>query len=270
MKKLFIVLTVLISLLFPANIQGENLRINDNVGILSESDINDLTIELDGLSAKYDYDIVVYFSNDTSFGEDIVSEGSEFFDLNGYGCGDDHRGLLLIVNYETGYFDIITTGDEVRNKYDGYLEYGCETIGPYLRDNPVYAIRLFEEWIDTRFINDNYQDVIIDEPISKEELSKQRTIRDLSISGLVAVVITTITMLILKGQLKTEGKKRGAHQYVVPHSFNLTRSGDIFLYRTTSRRYIPKKTNNNHGNGFHVSHTSSSGISHGSSGGHKF
>lgn len=270
MKKFLLILITLFTLLLPNNIFGENKRIVDNVGVLSDSDINELTIELDGLSEKYNYDIVVYFSNDNSFGDDIVSEGSEFFDLNGYGYGSDHKGLLLIVNYETGYFDIITTGDEVRNKYDGYLQYGCEVIGPYLRDDTFNAVRLFEEWIDTRFIDDYYQDEIIDNPVSETELAKQKTIRDLSISGVIATIITTITMLILKGQLKTEGKKHNASQYTVPYSFNLKRSGDIFLYRTTSRRHIPKKQNNNNGGGFHISHTSSSGISHGSSGGHKF
>lgn len=270
MKKLILVFTLLISLLIPNTIHSENKRIVDNVGILSDAEINDLTIQLDELSNKYNYDIVIYFSNDNSFKDDIVSEGSEFFDLNGYGYGDNHNGILLIVNYETRYFDVITTGDEVRNKYDGYLQECCDVIGQNISDNPVYAISLFIDWVDTRFIYSD-EDVIIDNPISEEELAKQKTIRDLSISAVISIIISAITMIVLKGQLKTEGKKHNASQYTVPYSFNLRRSGDIFLYRTTSRRYIPRKTNNNNsGNGFHISHTSSSGISHGSGGGHRF
>lgn len=269
MKKKLLVLLIFISLIIPTSIYADNKRIVDNVGILTDSQIDDLTIELDGLSNKYNYDIVVYFSNDTSFGEDIVSEGSEFFDNNGYGYGDQHSGLLLIVNYQTDYFDIITTGDEVRNKYDGYLEYGCDVLSEYLRDNPVYAIRLFEEWVDTRFIYDDYQQETI--TISPEEAARQKNIRDLAVAGFVSVIVCVITMVVLKSQLKSEGKKHNASSYVVPYSFKLHRSGDIFLYRTFSRIRIEKPRNhNNNGGGMHISHTSSSGISHGSSGGHRF
>lgn len=261
MKK--IIISILLLLSFVSPVYCENNRIVDNAYMLTDNEISQLSSELDLLSKRHDLDIVVYFSIDTSFGEDIVSEGCEFFDNNGYGYGDDHRGILLIVNYETGYLDIITTGDDVRNKYDGYIEDCFDAISGYLRDNPYYAIQIFEQWVDTRFIVDNTNDV-----------ASNNTVKYLSVSGIIALLVSVITGIVLKKQLKTEGKKHGATNYIDNNSFRLTRSGDIFLFRSTSRRRIVKhNTNNFHssgGGGSHISHTSSSGVSHGSGGGRRF
>lgn len=278
MKKIFVILFTLMMIINPINVFAENDRIVDNAHVLSDSSIAVLTRDLDSLSSKYNYDIVVYLSNDTSFGEDIVSEGCEFFDNNGYGYGEDHDGILLIVNYETGYFDIITTGDDVRNKYDGYIEDCFDSIQNYLRDDPYEAIQIFEYWVDTRFMPEESSDDSYIEPSipSEDYIEKDNLVRDLSVSGVASLLVSAITAFILKRQLKTEGKRHGALDYIDKNSFNLTRSGDVFLYRTTSRRRIVDRSNNtNHhsssgGNGFHISHTSSSGISHGSGGGRRF
>lgn len=268
MKKLIKILSFVLLLLIPINVFSENNKIVDNVNVLSDNQKLNLETKLNELSNKYDIDVVVYLSNDTSYDEDITSEGCEFYDLNGYGYGDDHRGLLLIINYETRMFDVITTGDSVRNKYDGYIEDCFDAMMDSLADDPYEAIKIFTNWVDTRFISEQ-QPSNNNNPIKKDN-----TIRDLSVAGIFSTIISVIVGIILKKQLKTEGKKRGASNYIDKNSFNLTRSGDIFLYRTTSTRRIRTNQNNNNnhtnGGGFHVSHTSSSGISHGSGGGRHF
>lgn len=267
MKKLLSILLLVTTLLAPVNVFGYGNRVVDNADVLSENEEIKITNQLDVLSDKYGYDIVVYLSVDTSFGDDIVSEGCEFFDNNGYGYGSDHKGLLLIVNYETSKFDVITTGDEVRNKYDGYIEDCYDAIQPYLRNDISEAINIFETWIDTRFISSdiNYDDKQI---IKSNEES---IVRDILISGIVSIVVCVVVGLVLKRQLRSEGKKHGATNYIDKNSFSLTRSGDIFLYRTTTRSRIKTDdTKSSGGGGFSISHTSSSGISHGSGGGRSF
>lgn len=274
MKKYITILLAALFILIPINVFGENNRIVDNAYKLSENQKSELIVSLDALSLKYDMDIVVYLSVDDSYGDDIVSEGCEFYDGNGYGYGDDHRGVLLIINYNQGMFDIITTGNEVREKYDGYIEDCYDAIQNSLSNNPYEAIEIFEYWVDTRFYNETSN---IDENVVEENVvvEKNNTVRDLTVSTIVSIIISAATGLLLKSQLKTEGKKRGASNYMDKNSFNLTRSGDIFLYRTTTRRRIKSRSNDNNfhnsgGNGFHISHTSSHGISHGSGGGRHF
>lgn len=259
---------MLVSLVSPTKIFADFSRIVDNANVLYEDQIAELNKQLEDLSSKYNYDLRVYFSIDNSFGDDIVSEGCEYYDSNGYGYGEGHSGVLFIVNYEQGYFDIITTGDEVRNKYDGYIEEAYDYLTPYLADdNPAEAIDVFCQWIDTRFISEGDSD----DPVVVRD---NRVTKSLGVAGGFSIFITTIVMIILKRQLKTEGKKRGANNYIAPHSFKLTRSGEIYLYNTISRRKIVRNNNNNinshSGGGHSISHTSSSGISHGSGGGHSF
>lgn len=266
MKKFIALLVLILMLLIPINVFADSNRIIDNVNKLSETEKNELNVKLNDLSSKYDMDIIVYFSNDTSFGNDVVSEGCEFYDNNGYGYGEDHRGLLLIVNYEEGMFDVITTGPDVRNKYDGYIEDCYDAIQNSLGSNPYKAIEIFVEWVDTRFIYENNE--VIDN--NEEVKNTDNTARDLIVSGVVSLIISGVTGIILKSQLKTEKKKHGASNYMDKDSFNLTRFGDIFLYRTTTKRRINTDSNNHSGGGSHISHTSSSGISHGSGGGRSF
>lgn len=270
MKKIIYLLTSLLILLIPTNIFAYNNRIIDDADVLSENDEIKLNEKLDELSNKYNYDIIVYFSIDTSFGEDIVSEGCEFYDSNYYGYGDEHSGILLIANYEVGMFDVITTGKQVREKYDGYIADCYDEVEKDLGNDPYEAVLSFIKWVDTRFINENidYKNEYV--------VNKDDTVLNLSVASLLSLIISIVVCLILKSQLKTEGKKRGANNYINKNSFKLTRSGDIFLYRSTTRRRIKTNQNNrsNHissgGNGFHVSHTSSHNISHGSGGGRRF
>ena len=168
MKKIFTFLLLNLMILIPINVSAQNNRIVDNANKLSENEEYILTSKLDALSDEYDIDIVVYLSIDNSYGDDIVSEGCEFFDNNGYGYGEDHRGLLLIVNYEESMFDVITTGNDVREKYDNYIEDCYDAIQDSLGTNPYEAIEIFASWIDTRFMkesdsNDYYSNDIIDD-----------------------------------------------------------------------------------------------------------
>ena len=74
MKKL-LAITLVFTLLFCNIVCAENRRIVDNANKLSESQIVQLENELDSLSDKYGFDIVVYLSNDTSYSD---KESSSF------------------------------------------------------------------------------------------------------------------------------------------------------------------------------------------------
>lgn len=62
------------------------------------------------------------------------------------------------------------------------------------------------------------------------------------VSIIIGVVIGFIVVSVMKSQLKSVRSNSGASDYIVPGSFNLTVSQDIFLYQRTTR--TPKNTNN--------------------------
>ena len=57
----------------------------------------------------------------------------------------------------------------------------------------------------------------------------------LLIALVVGLVIGLITVLVMRGQLKTVHRQNLARAYVKPGSLNLTESREIFLYRNVSR-----------------------------------
>jgi uncharacterized protein len=56
----------------------------------------------------------------------------------------------------------------------------------------------------------------------------------------VGLLIGLITVLVMKGQLKSVRPKDAATEYVVAGSFQLRGSRDIFLYRHVRRTARPK------------------------------
>lgn len=73
--------------------------------------------------------------------------------------------------------------------------------------------------------------------------------RQINITGVlicigIGLVIGLITVLVMKAQLKSVRPKHTAGDYVVPGSFRLHRSRDIFLYRHVHRTPKPKNNKN--------------------------
>lgn len=62
------------------------------------------------------------------------------------------------------------------------------------------------------------------------------------IAAVVGLIAAIITVLILRGQLKSVKKAKNASRYVNVGSFLLTEKRDIFLYSTISK--TPKPQNN--------------------------
>ena len=73
------------------------------------------------------------------------------------------------------------------------------------------------------------------------------------------MIISLVIFLVLKGQLKSQGIKNEAYDYMKKSSINIFRSGEIFLYKNVTTRRIERPKNNG-GSSMHIS---SSGRSHG-------
>ena len=74
---------------------------------------------------------------------------------------------------------------------------------------------------------------------SEDALSISSCIIIAAVCGLIAAIIT---VLVLRGQLKSVKKAQNASRYVNDRSFVLTENRDIFLYSTISK--TPKPQNN--------------------------
>ena len=81
---------------------------------------------------------------------------------------------------------------------------------------------------------------------------------------IAALVIAGIVLLVMTLGMKAARPQFNATQYVKDGSLDITRSQDIYLYRTQTRVKIEKPSNSGGGSS---TFTSSSGTSHGGGGG---
>jgi len=59
----------------------------------------------------------------------------------------------------------------------------------------------------------------------------------------IGLLIGLITVLVMRSQLKSVRPQNAAMNYVIPGSFQLRHSRDIFLYRNVTRTPRPKNNN---------------------------
>ena len=78
-------------------------------------------------------------------------------------------------------------------------------------------------------------------------------------AAIIGVIIAFISVLVMKGQLKSVRYEPAARNYLRNGSLVISERADTFLYSTVSKRAKPKDTGSSGGG----SHTSSSGSSHG-------
>ena len=254
MKKIVILVSLIFISLFNLNVYANDNKLIDDTNSLSESEIEELNGEIKVLVDRVNFDVVVYFAYENS---DVTSLADDYFDYNGYGLGSEKEGIILCVNYYSHEYTITTCGSKTIELFDdNTLNYIYDDITSYLSsDDKVGAVKEFIN--DINYIcGDDYSDLKIQDNIKSS----------LIIGAFGALIISLVTFLILKGQLKTQRIKKEAYDYMKKGSVDIFRSGEIFLYKNISRRRIQRPQNN----GGSRTHISTSGRVHGGGGSHKF
>ena len=203
--------------------------------------------------------------------DDITALADDYYDYNGYGLGENNDGIILCINYYNRDYTITTCGRGTITLFaDEALDNDVyPNITKYLKDGDNYnAIKAFISGIDYVYENpEDYQHQYYEPDYGKSDPIKTALLAGFGGS----IIISLIVFLVLRGQLKTQGIKKQANQYMNNSSLNLIRSGDIFLYKTMSRSKIVRQSSSSHSSsGGSRTHVSSSGVTHGGGGSHKF
>lgn len=268
MKKITIIISILFLALFSLPISGNDNKLVDEYDCLSSSEKEELEELINDEINKVGFDIVVYITYKEGY--DITSLADDYYDNNGYGLGSDNDGIILCINYYDRDYTITTCGYNTITLFaDEALNNGVyPNVTNYLKQGDNYnAIKAFIDGIDYVYSHpDNYYHEYHEPETVSESVNPIKLALFAGLGG--SVFICLIVFLILRGQLKTQGIKRQANQYMNHSSLNLFRSGDIFLYKTQSRSRIQSDDHSSSG-GSHT-HISSSGVSHGGGGSHHF
>ena len=246
MKKFLALLLLLLLFVTPALAEGN--RVIDDADVLSDSEEIALEQAIAVIGDTYQFDVVLLTKTSID-GKVPRYYAGDYYDYGGYGYGDSHDGIILLLVTGAGVGDrdytIVCTGRGEKVFDDDTLYEIEDDMLPYLRiSNYASGMAHFVTGVNARL---------------EYMTPKNRTTRAAMITFGVGLVIGVIVALILKGQMKTVRRKIGAQSYIRDGSFQLNRVQDIYLYTTTTRRKIETNSGGGgHGGGF----TGSSGTHH--------
>ncbi len=223
----------------------------DHAKVLSDDETGRIRDELKSLSEEFGCDVVIATS---AVDMDDDSFETMYYDNRGYGTGEERDGILTVIIIDgsntpstmlslCGKLAYEDTQD-VKNEFDPDYKYDLNS------NNYYSAIRLCIE-AERRYL-EKYQESLGFHPVKKGV-----------IATLIGTVIGAISTFTMKGKLKSVTRKNQAADYVVPGSFELRDSRDLFLYSHVTKTARPQNDSRSGGGGggFHVS---SGGVSHNS------
>lgn len=276
-RKLICVLLSLILLLSVAmTVSAEEplWRVIDNADLLdvAEESSHEETIRL--LREQYDMDVVI-LTVDSLDGKRPQDYANDYYDANGYGCGEEKSGLILLISMEERDWYISTCGNAIY----ALTDYGIQQVGEALLTGFELdydaGFRMFlnalPEYFDA-YENgepiDGYADYSGDYYHGDQEevvYYEEEFTPSVELSVLLGLIVAGISVLIMRIGMITKRPKRSASDYMQENSFHMRQQQDLFLYSNVSkvRKEEPKSTS---GGGSSV-HSSSGGTRHGGGGG---
>ena len=162
-------------------------------------------------------------------GGDIDSFMDYLYDSMGFGYGENHDGVLLLVCMDPREYRILSNGYAGTAIGPDQIDTLCDFMETYLPNG--HYVAAFNSFADQcgEFL-EYYQ---MGSPF--------KVGKNLAISLIIGIIAGLIVAFILKGQLKSVRKQDQAHRYVKPGSMTVDIQYDIFLYRTVTRTQKQKR-----------------------------
>ena len=251
MKRFLIAFLLCLLIACPA--LAEN-RVIDRAEALTSADKQMLEETISLIQQKHSFDVVLL--TETSIGGAVPRVyAADFYEAGGYGFGENHDGIILLLVLGGGVgnrdYTMVNTGRAIKIFNESAMDDLEEAILPYLRmSNYSSAFSAFVNGVDQRLA---------------AYVPSARALRVLPFTLLGGLVVGLIVSFILKYQMKTVRRQINATSYIREGSFDLSRANDLYLYTTTTRRRIETSSGTRGGGsgGFHSSsgsfHTSRSG-----------
>ena len=235
----------------------------DNADLLTQTEENELSEKLQDISDELQFDVVVVTTN--SIGSKTATEyADDYFDYNGYGRGSNNDGALFLVDMGDRKWAISTSGYGIEAIVDSALDDMEEEIVPYLKSGDYDGA--FNEFADLTYdiVNDAKNGKSYSNSTTSTTKNHKNIGTNLIVAFSIGAGISLIIILVYRSKLKHVKFQKEAKEYIVPGSFNLRRSDDVFLYFNITKVPIPKNNDSDDSGSFH---SSSSGSSHGGSSG---
>ena len=277
---LIAVLVLLFCAAFSASAMNGNLVV-DLADVLTDEQEAALLQKLQQVSADYNIDVVVVTTSDAE-GKTPRDYADDFYDYNGYGRGSRDSGILLLADFDNRIYIYSTCGDCIDAFDDDELSSMEDAIfddfvsGDYYSAFIKYAEEVEWYMYDWTHTPDPGPDPG-PEPEPTPMTWKEKILYALEQGALGSVGAGAVSAFaatgVMKSKLRSVSSRYNARDYAREGSFRLTESNDIYLYSHTVSHTIPRNDSHSSGGGHSGGgsvHISSSGVSHGGSGGRSF
>ena len=231
-----------------------NPPIADAAGYLSESQLAELSEKIDGIRQKYNFEVAIVTESEMS-GNTAMSTADDIYDYLGYGAGVNDDGIMLYICSGTREYHITTHADGLRVFNEKGIEYLKKNIEAELtNDNYYIAMDVFAD-----LCNELLEMAANGKPYNKKQISMTYLLMVIGGALLIPFIIAKVMTNSQLSKMKTAVENDYAANYVKNGSKRLDFSRDIFLYSNITKTERPKNDSG--------SHKSSSGRTHGGSGG---
>lgn len=202
--------------------EAEKYFLYDEADLLDKAEEAALEKKLADVSGTYNAQIVVCTIASMD-GADIDRYLDYLYDTMGFGYGENHDGVLLLVSMDPREYRILSNGFAGIAIDGDAIDAMGDTFVSDLSDGSYAAA--FTQFADQcAYYLDGHLNGF---PFNFG--------KNLLISLAIGIAVGLIVAFILKGQLKSVHKQSQANAYVKQNSMNLTHQSDIYLYRTVSR-----------------------------------
>ena len=239
-------------------------RAVDYTDTFSDTQLKQLNDKLDTLSDKWDIDIACVLDYDIGSYGTATEYADDYYDYNG--LAED--GILFAVFSESRDWGISTRGKAIsvfKNCEKGIVSYLIDELS---NDSFYSAFDIYANRCDKLLNNDSSEANGDDYASDKAKPELKTVLIAVGISVIIGIASGFIGTGIMKSKLKSVKFQSGADDYVVPNSFKMHDSRDVYLYSTVTKTERPTNDNTHsggsHGGGTHIS---SSGSIHGGSSG---
>ncbi len=218
----------------------------DAADLLTDDQENELATKIRSVESTYESAIVI-LTVDTTGSRTAEQYADDFYDYNGYGYGENHDGVILLLSMSDRAWHISTTGSAIM----AFSDSDIQDIGDAIIEDLGYGdyYQGFDRFVD-----------LCEKELRNEYNSHIFTPGKFAACLVIGLLLALIPLFIFLSQLWTVSKAEGADDYSKNGLQNL-RSSDAFIRKTISRTAIPKNDDSS-------THTGSSGTSHGGGGGH--
>lgn len=262
---------------FP--VAAQSPKIVDNAGLLDAGEIAALEETAQDLADTYEMDVVIL----TIYGLDGKTPeayADDYFDYNGYGIGPDYSGVLFLLDMDSRQWYMSTCGKTIYALTDYGIQQIFSEIASDLSEGDYYtAFREYLEQLERYFtayaqgdpIDGYWEEDGSYSPGTREEVvygpgERRFSWTQVFVSLAAGAVVAGVSLLCMRRGMNSVRAQRGARDYLLPGSFQVTGHQDIFLYSKVDRTRRETEHHSSGGGGSSV-HTSSSGRSHGGGGG---